>query len=102
MMGHSLLLLVFQAYEHAQHIRKPGDKVPVVIGGMVLDIQATPTGGRLLRGSTTPGEVILSFSLPCYVLLLTAVSVMPQIFTLKQVAKETAGILQFQHSLSFL
>lgn len=45
------------AYEHAQHSLKPGDKVPVVIGGMVLDIQATPTGGRLLRGSTTPGEV---------------------------------------------
>ncbi|KAG0567638.1 hypothetical protein KC19_7G150400 [Ceratodon purpureus] len=45
------------AYEHSQHNRKPGDKVPVVIGGMVLDIQATPTGGRLLRGSTTPGEV---------------------------------------------
>jgi len=44
------------AYEHQQQ-RKPGDSVPVVIGGMVLDIQATPTGGRLLRGSTTPGEV---------------------------------------------
>lgn len=47
------------AYEHQQQQqqRKPGDSVPVVIGGMVLDIQATPTGGRLLRGSTTPGEV---------------------------------------------
>jgi hypothetical protein len=30
---------------------------PVVIGGMVLDIQATPSKDRLMRGTTTPGQV---------------------------------------------
>ncbi|XP_024395996.1 pseudouridine kinase [Physcomitrium patens] len=42
------------AYEHNI---KPGDKTPVVIGGMVLDIQSSPKGKQLLRGSTSPGEV---------------------------------------------
>ena len=48
-------LLDYQAYEK---IRQPGAHAAVIIGGMVLDIQATPTGGSLVRGSTTPGEVI--------------------------------------------
>jgi hypothetical protein len=30
---------------------------PVVIGGMVLDIQATPSKDQLMRGTTTPGQV---------------------------------------------
>lgn len=48
-------MLDYQAYEK---IRQPGAHAAVIIGGMVLDIQATPTGGNLVRGSTTPGEVI--------------------------------------------
>lgn len=54
-----------QAYEKGGGTHRKGG--PVVIGGIVLDIQATPTGGRLVRGSTTPGQVIVILSLELYV-----------------------------------
>jgi hypothetical protein len=55
-----------------QPVGANGNAEPVVIGGMVLDIQASPVSQEIQAGTTSPGEVFyseFSHSIPLWTLV---------------------------------